>query len=220
MPMQVCRSGEPRLSIVTGPLPAGCPGGEYRVDGIVRGSYPVSCTAVPAGTHAIEVVSERDCAGMGRCELLFEPGRDTVYDLRQGCPTNESEAPDPASSTEDCDVRYRRGFRVDLGRGVEELRIIPNPHWASNSSLDSYRNPCDALGGGWRIAIGSFGDSFLSKLQATRHPELRATLGRCPITYRNVDTVCAPCAYGSTNCPCARRDVSDWLFCTRDEPAP
>ncbi len=208
-----CDPGDqPRLTIVTGTLPAGCPGGEYYIDGVARGRYPVTCAPVPPGTHNVRVTSAGDCAGMGDCDLVFEPGRVTVRDLLAGCPASAATAPAPAA---DCATDYRVGFRVDLGRGIEELRIIANPHWATGRSLNSYGNPCADLGAGWRVAMGSYSTDFLVRLRSAAGTDLGAALARCPITYRNLDTVCAPCAHGSQHCPCARRDISDWLFCTR-----
>jgi len=200
----------PRLTIVTGPLPDGCAGGNYFIDGEAGGAYPVSCAAAPAGRHVVEVASAGDCAGMGECELELVAGHETTWDLRAGCPAKQAA---PASA---CEKRYRRGFQVDLGRGVEELRATPNPHWKDGVTLDAYGEPCSAaFGEGWRVAIGSYSDTYLTRLRALPDPDLQQALADCPVTYRNLDTVCAPCTYGSTHCPCARRDVSDWLFCTR-----
>jgi hypothetical protein len=203
---------EPRLTIVTGALPAGCEGGEYFIDGVASGRYPVTCAPAPAGTHNVRVSSHGDCAGMGDCDLTFEPGRETVHDLRNGCPERVATAPAPEA---DCATRYQRGFRVDLGRGVEELRAVANPHWGTATSLNSYGNPCATLGASWHAATGSYSSDFLTRLRGNPDPDLRDALARCPVTYRNLDTVCAPCVAGSQHCPCARRDVSDWLFCTR-----
>src|SRR5688572_5365502 len=77
---------QPRLTIVTGELPAGCDGGEYFIDGVASGRYPVSCAPAPDGEHNVRVTSQGDCAGMGDCDLTFVAGRETVYDVRAGCP--------------------------------------------------------------------------------------------------------------------------------------
>ena len=81
-PASACpRDGTARLTIVTGPLPAGCSGGEYTIDGQVLGKYPVACATVPAGLHTVGVASAGDCAGYMKCKLQLAAG-ETVFDLR------------------------------------------------------------------------------------------------------------------------------------------
>lgn len=72
------------LTITTGPLPAGCTGGVYTIDGEVRGHYPVRCAPAPEGTHVIGYESAGDCAGYGRCDAVFTVGRETIVDLATG----------------------------------------------------------------------------------------------------------------------------------------
>ena len=76
------RDGTARLTIVTGPLPAGCEGGVFTIDGEVRGRYPVACTEVPAGLHDVGIQSANDCAGYMKCRLELVADRETVLDLR------------------------------------------------------------------------------------------------------------------------------------------
>jgi hypothetical protein len=77
-----CDPAAPTLTIVTGPLGAGCDGGAFYVDGQMLGLYPVRCAPVPAGAHVVEYRSAGDCAGNGRCDATFVAGQETVLDLR------------------------------------------------------------------------------------------------------------------------------------------
>jgi hypothetical protein len=76
------RDGTARLTILTGALPAGCSGGEFTIDGVPLGKYPVSCAQVPAGLHTVGILSANDCAGYLTCKLDLATGRETVLDLR------------------------------------------------------------------------------------------------------------------------------------------
>lgn len=71
-----------RLTIVTGRLPDGCTGGQFTVDGVVFGEYPVACAQVPTGRHVIGVESAGDCAGYMRCKLDLVVDTERVFDLR------------------------------------------------------------------------------------------------------------------------------------------
>lgn len=85
-PASACDPATPTLTIITGPLPAGCDGGVFMIDGVVSGTYPVSCAVAPAGTHTIGSRSATDCAGMGSCKVDLVAGLETVLDLRTaGC---------------------------------------------------------------------------------------------------------------------------------------
>jgi len=76
------RDGTARLTIVTGPLPTGCEGGRYLIDGREMGSYPMSCAKVPAGLHTVGIQSANDCAGYMKCKLDLVADGETVFDLR------------------------------------------------------------------------------------------------------------------------------------------
>jgi hypothetical protein len=76
------RGGPPCLTIVTGALPDGCAGGEYSIDGEMRGRYPVTCAPVPAGEHVVGLRSASDCAGYLDCRMTFANG-ETILDVRR-----------------------------------------------------------------------------------------------------------------------------------------
>ena len=77
-----CDPATPTLTIVTGPLRAGCTGGTFTIDGVVRGEYPVRCAPAIEGEHHVGIRSDSDCAGMGSCKVTFVAGREAVLDLR------------------------------------------------------------------------------------------------------------------------------------------
>lgn len=129
----------------------------------------------------------------------------------------------PAASK--CDKTYARPFTVTRGAGKVQLRVVKYPTTPKapapglgpvpQEAFDPAFQLCRDLGPGWKVAPGSFGAAFLTELQASDSPDLKAALAACPITYRRVDTVCAPCVAGNQNCPCADRDISDWIFCQK-----
>jgi len=131
----------------------------------------------------------------------------------------------PAGYGPKCDDKtYARPFTVTRGAGKVQLRILkyttPRPPAPGLGPVaQDVFNPafelCRGLGPGWQVAPGSFGAAFLKELQASDSPDLKAALAACPVTYRNVDRVCAPCVAGNQNCPCADRDISDWIFCEK-----
>ncbi len=129
----------------------------------------------------------------------------------------------PASK---CDTTYRRAFTVTRGGAKVHLRLLKlappaggaaeaGRPMAGTAVFDAPSRMCRDLGPGWRVAVGSFGASFLKEMRASDAPDLKAALAACPVTYRRVDTVCAPCIAGSQRCPCADRDISDWIFCEK-----
>ena len=102
-------------------------------------------------------------------------------------------------------------------RGRGAVRLIANPHWNAKTDLSMYGSPCRVkLERPWALAPGSFHSSFLNML-ATKGDagscKLLAIVDKCNITYRIVDTVCAPSMPGRPQRPCTERHVSDWLFC-------
>jgi len=127
----------------------------------------------------------------------------------------------PASK---CDTAYAHPFNVTRGAGKVQLRVLPYTKSkapapglgpVAQDVFDPVFELCRGLGPGWKVAPGSFGAGFLKELQASDSPDLKAALAACPVIYRNVDRVCAPCVAGNQNCPCADRDISDWIFCEK-----
>ena len=125
-----------------------------------------------------------------------------------------------------CDTTYRRPFTVTRGGAKVQLRLLKLAPPAGGAAaaqrpmtgtavFDAPSRMCRDLGPGWRVAVGSFGASFLKELRASDAPDLKAALAACPVTYQRVDTVCAPCVASSQRCPCADRDISDWIFCEK-----
>ncbi|MCC6876369.1 MAG: hypothetical protein IT378_18835 [Sandaracinaceae bacterium] len=70
----------PRLTIRFTPR-AGCEGGDFMVDGVMQGRFPVREHSVPAGRHTIGIRSANDCAGYGDLELELGPGEEEIIDL-------------------------------------------------------------------------------------------------------------------------------------------
>lgn len=62
---------------------ATCRGGEFFVDGVLQGDYPVENHPLATGRHVIEIRSRNDCAGQGRVNLLVEPGSSHVLQAGQ-----------------------------------------------------------------------------------------------------------------------------------------
>ena len=56
---------------------AACSGGQFFVDGVANGTYPINRHPVPPGRHRIHIASAGDCGGYGDLELEFSPGRET-----------------------------------------------------------------------------------------------------------------------------------------------
>jgi hypothetical protein len=128
----------------------------------------------------------------------------------------------PAASK--CDKTYARPFKVTRGAGKAQLRLLkyttPKPPAPGLGPVaqDVFAPAfelCQGLGPGWKVAPGSFNVGFLKELLASDSLDLLGALAACPVTYRNVDRVCAPCVAGNQNCPCADRDISDWIFCEK-----
>jgi hypothetical protein len=128
----------------------------------------------------------------------------------------------PAASR--CDKTYARPFTVTRGGGKVQLRVLKlpppqtqagRPSPSSGQVFEDATRVCRDLGAGWRLAVGSLGAAILTELKASDSSELKAALAACPVTFHRVDTVCAPCVAGSKQCPCADRDISDWIFCEK-----
>jgi hypothetical protein len=120
-----------------------------------------------------------------------------------------------------CDKIYARPFTVTRGASKVQLRVMRmpapgNPVPPTSQAVFEVPFPvCRGLGEGWRVAAGSFAAGFLREMKASDSPPLKAALDACPVTYHRVDTVCAPCVAGSHHCPCADRDIADWIFCEK-----
>ena len=115
-----------------------------------------------------------------------------------------------------CDKAYASAFTVTRGGGKVQLRALKLPSQAPGPAVfEVPYQMCKDLGTGWRVAVGSFGAAFLKELEASDSSALKGALAACPVTFRRVDTVCAPCVAGSQHCPCADRDISDWIFCEK-----
>jgi hypothetical protein len=120
-----------------------------------------------------------------------------------------------------CARRYAGDFVVTMNGAPHRLRVVKYPEPSGppprapvpQETFEPPFQACRALGAGWQVAPGSFGHAFLDELKKGAPKPLADALAACPVTYRNVDTVCAPCVAGSTHCPCAARDISDWIFC-------
>jgi hypothetical protein len=118
-----------------------------------------------------------------------------------------------------CDKVFERQFAMKRGSVDVRLRLVKPPPAAGKAppsgqaAFEGLFQLCRALGSGWQVAPGSYSAGFLDEAKRAGSPELKAALAACPVTYRRVDTVCAPCVAGSRSCPCADRDVSDWIFC-------
>jgi len=132
--------------------------------------------------------------------------------------------PPPGGSK--CDKTYARPFTVTRGGSKVQLRVVklppprtpagrPAPPPMSGQVFEDATMACRGLGAGWRVAVGSFGASFLDEMKKSDSEEIGKALAACPVTFRRVDTVCAPCVAGSQHCPCADRDISDWIFCEK-----
>ena len=130
----------------------------------------------------------------------------------------------PAPATK-CDKIYARPFIVTRGGGKVQMRLLrmPPPRNPAGKPLPPTDagvleipfQLCRGLGPGWRVAVGSFGAAFLDEMKASDAEDLKKALAACPVTFRRVDTTCAPCVAGSQHCPCANRDISDWIFCEK-----
>ncbi|HXU01741.1 MAG TPA: hypothetical protein VN903_12160 [Polyangia bacterium] len=124
-----------------------------------------------------------------------------------------------------CDKTYARPFTVTRGGSKVQLRVVklppprtpagPPAPLTSGQVFEDASAVCRGLGNGWRVAVGSFGAAVLKEFQESDSAPLKAALAACPVTFRRVDVVCAPCAAGNRNCPCANRDISDWIFCEK-----
>jgi hypothetical protein len=120
-----------------------------------------------------------------------------------------------------CDKTYAREFTMARANARVRLRLMKlAPPTApesgppvGESAFDGTFQLCRSLGPGWQIAPGSFSAGFLAEAKRDGSPALRAALAACPVTYRPVDSICAACVAGSQHCPCAERDISDWIFC-------
>jgi hypothetical protein len=69
-------TGAALLTIPFAPT-AACDGGEFAVDGVVSGKYPVRRHPVPAGRHVIHISSVGDCGGYGDLTVELVPGQET-----------------------------------------------------------------------------------------------------------------------------------------------
>ena len=124
-----------------------------------------------------------------------------------------------------CDKIYAQPFKVTRGASKVQMRLMrmPPPRNPAGKPEPPTNPPvfeipfqvCRGLGEGWRVAAGSFSANFLNEMKASDSTELKAALAACPVTYHRVDTVCAPCVAGSQHCPCADRDIADWIFCEK-----
>lgn len=119
-----------------------------------------------------------------------------------------------------CDKTYAREFTLTRATGRVRLRLVkPTPAATAKepptgeAAFEGTFQLCRSLGPGWQVAPGSFGASFLGEVKRAGSPELKAALAACPVTFRRVDRICAACVAGSRTCPCADRDISDWIFC-------
>jgi len=131
----------------------------------------------------------------------------------------------PPAAASTCDKTYSHQFTITRGAGKVQLRLVklPPPRTpagrpAPTSGGQVFEDAtmiCRGLGPGWRVAVGSFSAAVLKEFQGGDSPELKVALLTCPVTFRRVDTVCAPCVAGSQHCPCADRDISDWIFCEK-----
>ena len=124
-----------------------------------------------------------------------------------------------------CDKIYAHPFTVTRGASKVAMRLMRlppprtpagKPEPPTNAAVLEIPFPlCRGLGEGWRVAVGSFSAAFLAEMKASDSKELKSALGVCPVTFHRIDTVCAPCVAGSQHCPCADRDISDWIFCEK-----
>ena len=145
--------------------------------------------------------------------------------VASGPAASKAAPPKPRGAATKCDEIYARPFTVTRGASKVQLRVMrrPPPRNPAGKPLPPtdqavFEVPypvCQGLGAGWRVAVGSFSAAFLTEMKASDSRELTSALAACPVSYRRVDTVCAPCIAGSQHCPCADRDISDWIFCEK-----
>jgi hypothetical protein len=122
-----------------------------------------------------------------------------------------------------CDRLFDRTFKVRRKFGEVQMRVVRNttlgepplqpPRSMSSPTLDQTARLCQRLGAGWRVAMDSHGEKFAKEMSRRSAGDLAKALAACPVPYRHGE-MCATCSPANDPfCPCAGRDLSDWIFC-------